>query len=287
MKLEDAQKIIDAKIGSIVSVDGVPIPVVGRFSERYFPNGMNYHDEHCLSLDGRQEVGIYPVGDGLDVWYARFSRTLPMSSYDRVRNSLGNDIEVGKIKRLSEEGSVSPAYHDYVFGNRMGVNVFLALNPDGTSFEVWVNYTPREVKDAGFQQKPWGWIKGIDKNKEELVIAPGKSTSLDANPINAQGLCGHPGEVWERVKHLGNLYGHGSSSLIYRVLEGDRIVDRVYSQGSDFFSVSPSGVGEDKPGYWSNLENHSNKPIRLEISWKESSPKRIRTAVSRSRTSCA
>ncbi|MBI2546979.1 MAG: hypothetical protein HYW23_00855 [Candidatus Aenigmarchaeota archaeon] len=131
------------------------------------------------------------------------------------------------------------------------------------------NYEQTLISE-GYEERPYGWRKSLSGTSQLIVIEPGKHTGINVASLNTQGLRGHPGEIWERAMHLGCLDGtDGNESLLYKVLDGKDVQERSYRRGQSFFSVSPDGSGENKPGYWHIMANNSDKPIRLLIRWRK------------------
>lgn len=121
-----------------------------------------------------------------------------------------------------------------------------------------------QLTAEGFESRPYGFRKVLSATSQIIVIEPGKDTTIGASSLDEHGLRPHPDEVWERIMHLGYLDGSdGNDSLLYTVLEDGTVNHRHYRKGQAFFSVSPNGSGESKPGYWHSNKNISDRPIKL------------------------
>ncbi len=126
----------------------------------------------------------------------------------------------------------------------------------------------------GYEERPYGYRKKVGSQNENIqsqmaVILPHKHTGM-GYPLNEFGLRERLPEVlWEVVYHCGYANGEESgsdldSSLLYKFQDNKGRVDtRTYRQEDLFRSLS------DERGRWHILMNTSNRPIKLQIYWKE------------------
>lgn len=70
--------------------------------------------------------------------------------------------------------------------------------------------TPMQESE-GWEKKPYGLKKELGSKKIEMIILPGESSAsgIDKDKLDVDGLRDHEDRAWEKVKHVGYIYGRG------------------------------------------------------------------------------